>query len=96
MALQIPFEDKFGVVHEAAYFRIRRAIVENFPTDDLPLFTAEVEVYHNLETRQAHKAPMDTIVFQLAEENNPAMQAGLVSAYDFLKILPDFEGAQDV
>ncbi|MFA4904483.1 MAG: hypothetical protein WC600_17250 [Desulfobaccales bacterium] len=96
MALQIPFEDKCGVVHEAAYFRIRRAIVENFPTDVSPMFTAEVEVYHSLETRQARKAPIDTIIFQLAEENNPAMQSGLTSAYDFLKILPDFEGAKDV
>jgi hypothetical protein len=33
---------------------------------------------------------------EVADASDPAMQAGLTAAYDFLKSLPDFEGAQDV
>ncbi|MHB9072436.1 MAG: hypothetical protein ACYC6G_02805 [Desulfobaccales bacterium] len=96
MALQKSYEDKFGMTHEVAYFRIRRAIVDNFPTDAPPLFTAEVDVYANAGARQNEKAPLESILRQLADASDPAMQAGLAAAYDFLKSLPDFEGAQDV
>jgi hypothetical protein len=96
MALQKEFQDKFGVTHEAAYYRIRRAIVDNFPTDDPPLFTAEIEVYHDQQARQDRKAPLDVLVILLSDPENPAMQAGLVAAYDYLKTLEQFKEAQDV
>jgi hypothetical protein len=104
MALQKPYADKFGMTHEAAYCRIRRAIVDNFPrvfvdnilTDVPPLFTAELDIYADLAAYQNGMAPLESTLYQLSDPANPAINAGLDAAYDFLKALPDFEGAQDV
>ena len=98
MALQKTFADKFGINPQTAYFRVRRAIVDNFPSsvEGPALFTAEVEVYATQADYQAGKAPLDILNYQLSTADNIAVQQGLVAAYAWLKTLTDFQGATDV
>ena len=92
MAFQKAFIDKFGINPPEAYFRVRRAIVDNFPAtlNSPPLFTAEIEIFASQADYQAGKSPLDTRLYQLDAADNAAVQQGLAAAYDWLKTLPDF------
>lgn len=98
MAFQKAFVDDFGVNPATAYFRVRRVIVDNFPTylNSQALFTAEIEIYISQTDYQVGKAPLTVKTFQLSTTDNQAVQQGLMAAYAWIKTLPEFQGAIDV
>jgi hypothetical protein len=54
MALEIEFDDGYGVLHPAAYARIQKVIIENPPGRDKNVAT-EICVYHSQAAYEAGK-----------------------------------------
>lgn len=91
MALEIEFEDNYGVTHKAAYARINKVIIEN-PADGQKNVTAEVCIYVTEDARDAEKAPVwgpqaypvqkPAEVQPKAPEGEPEPQVVMVCAVD--------------
>ncbi len=95
MALQIIFHDPFGVTHEAAYLRVSRFLVDN-PASGLKTCSGDYEIYAGREARDAVMRPVlgpQGFTFVPADANSVT----LATVYnEYLKLQPEFAGAEDV
>lgn len=99
MALIKDYDLGGGITVVGAYHRLERLMLYSpkvyTGTQDSAVFSVEVATYKDEATREdGLTGPVVTRIFSLTV---PANQNGNLKeqAYDALKLLPDFEGAQD-
>jgi hypothetical protein len=94
MAIQIVFEDGAGVVHNEAYARAGKIIIEN-PVDGNPSLSADVCIYADEDRRRAGKSPVwgpQGFTFPL----DSVAGATVATAYQLLKALDEYKDGKDV
>lgn len=96
MAFQQTYTDKFGLTHTEAYYRIVAVSIQV----ESNLVTVVLNVYPNQTLRLDGKPEIGTIVSTFTVDqtksifkNSNHFTEGL---YNFLKTLPEFQGAIDV
>ena len=102
MALQISYEDRFGVIHPTAYARV----IDVSLHIGVMKATAEVGIYHDQNARMNGKECLEcrTYIWSGSEytayfsPSNLDGQGQTVekSVYDVVKVLPEWSGSTDV
>lgn len=98
MALQMSYDDVFGnPTHAAGYFVIK-AVDFNKHYDGTMKLNISIDVYRDIASYQAGKAPLKSFLYQADQTNttvNNAVNNWCNTIYNYLKTLAFFNGAVD-
>lgn len=99
MALQMQYEDQYGLVHADSYIMVAQIIADNYAGDKQ--VACKVRIYVNKKSRDDNKAVLFERYYIVVEPDplNPIVKVNAPSypdCYTWLKTLPEFLTAIDV